>query len=264
MSNLFSSFDPWVFYDISYLDDFSPKTYWGETLVTSACSPFGWISARLFLVFIPQAFWLAKSQRILFFEKLRVIIRLEIKAIYPKLIWPGTEHLWLSLFFFILFSNGLGLVPYIFTSTRHLVLTISLALPIWLGRILYSIRDQYNRIFAHLVPAGTPWGLIPAMVVIETVRRLIRPWTLSIRLAANIIAGHLLLTLLGNMGPNVRLGIFRGYITVIVLLVRLEVAVACIQAYVFTILSALYLQEVRVSINHHKNFKDLKFRPWSL
>merc|ERR1712215_411713 len=70
-----------------------------------------------------------------------------------------------------------------------------------LGRMLLSIIYQYNHLIAHLVPTGTPRFLIPIIVLIETVRRLIRPATLAIRLAANIVAGHLLLTLLGSQGP---------------------------------------------------------------
>merc|ERR1712242_687249 len=97
---------------------------------------------------------------------------------------------------------------------------------------------QYNSLLAHLVPLGTPSFLIPIIVIIETVRNIIRPITLSIRLAANIVAGHLLLTLLGSQGANVSIIII---IISLILLLILEVAVACIQSYVFTILSSLYL-----------------------
>merc|ERR1712024_255138 len=147
-------------------------------------------------------------------------------------------------FFFIIFSNFIGLIPYIFTRTSHLSITIVLALPIWLGTILYSIVFQYNNLLAHLVPLGTPSFLIPIIVVIETVRNIIRPITLSIRLAANMVAGHLLLPLLGSQGPNIRIIIIRVLLLRLVLLLILEVAVACIQFYVFTILSSLYLNEL--------------------
>merc|ERR1712018_198886 len=103
----------------------------------------------------------------------------------------------------IIFSNFIGLFPYIFTSTSHISLTLTLALPLLLGRIIISIIFQYNNLFAHLVPVGTPRFLIPVIVVIESARNIIRPLTLSIRLAANIVAGHLLLTLLGSQGSNI-------------------------------------------------------------
>merc|ERR1719153_1870698 len=141
----------------------------------------------------------------------------------------------------------MGLAPYIFTRSSHISFTLTLALPIWTGSIVFSIKNQYNRLFAHLVPRGTPVALIPVMVIIETVRNVIRPGTLSIRLAANIVAGHLLLTLLGSQGPAVR-----GLIVSLVLLLCLELAVACIQAYVFTILSSLYLNELR-TVAFNKN-----------
>merc|ERR1719220_2883893 len=144
----------------------------------------------------------------------------------------------------------MGLAPYIFTRSSHISFTLTLALPIWIGSIVFSIKNQYNRLFAHLVPRGTPVGLIPVMVIIETVRNVIRPGTLSIRLAANKVAGHLLLTLLGSQGPNINLIMIRILLVRLILLLMLEVAVACIQSYVFTILSSLYLNElIRNSFN---------------
>jgi len=97
---------------------------------------------------------------------------------------------------------------------------------------------------AHLVPQGTPGPLISFIVCIESVRNLIRPLTLSIRLAANIIAGHLLLTLLGSQGPNASIIILYCLIFAQILLLILESAVAIIQSYVFTILRVLYSSEV--------------------
>merc|ERR1712037_811528 len=79
----------------------------------------------------------------------------------------------------------MGLAPYIFTSSSHISFTLTLAMPIRLGRIVFSIKNQYNNLFAHLVPRGTPVALMPVIVIIETVRNVIRPGTLSIRLAAN-------------------------------------------------------------------------------
>ena len=117
-------------------------------------------------------------------------------------------------------------------------------MPLWLGRIILSIIYQYNNLLAHLVPVGTPRFLIPVIVIIETVRNIIRPLTLSIRLAANIVAGHLLLTLLGSQGPLFSLFNLSLLMIGLFLLLLLEVAVACIQSYVFTILSSLYLNEL--------------------
>lgn len=98
--------------------------------------------------------------------------------------------------------------------------------------------------FAHLVPQGTPPALIPFIVLIETIRNVIRPGTLAVRLAANIIAGHLLLTLIGSTGPS--LSTTLAFILVLsqILLLILEAAVAVIQSYVFAVLSTLYASEV--------------------
>merc|ERR1719438_591459 len=132
-----------------------------------------------------------------------------------------------------------------------------------IGRILISIIFQYNNLFAHLVPVGTPRFLIPVIVVIESVRNIIRPLTLSIRLAANIVAGHLLLTLLGSQGANL------SFITLIVLfislylLLLLEVAVACIQSYVFTILNSLYLNEL-ISNKFNKTITNKICHPYHI
>ena len=184
------------------------------------------------------------------FLKVSLYLEKELIAVFGKTTMQGTIFIFISVFFFILFSNFIGLIPYIFTRTSHLSITLVLALPLWLGSMIYSIFYQYNNLLAHLVPVGTPRFLIPIIVIIETISNIIRPITLSIRLAANIVAGHLLLTLLGSQGPNL---IFVNLIILIigiVLLLLLEVAVACIQSYVFTILSSLYLNElIRVKFN---------------
>ena len=200
--------------------------------------------------FFPQIYWLINSQLSKSFLNIIIFLKKELDAVFGEFIIPGTIFIFISVFFFIIFSNFIGLIPYIFTRTSHLSITLVLAFPIWLGTIVFSIIFQYNRLLAHLVPLGTPSFLIPIIVIIETVRNIIRPITLSIRLAANIVAGHLLLTLLGSQGPNVSIIIIIILIIRLILLLILEVAVACIQSYVFTILSSLYLNElIRINFN---------------
>ena len=107
-----------------------------------------------------------------------------------------------------------------------------------------------------MVPLGTPGVLIPIIVIIETVRNIIRPITLAIRLAANMTAGHLLLSLLGGNAETARGLALRIIIIGFVLLIVLECAVACIQAYVFCVLNSLYLNElIRVEFNKNQYFK---------
>jgi F-type H+-transporting ATPase subunit a len=97
---------------------------------------------------------------------------------------------------------------------------------------------------AHLVPNGTPAALIPFIVLIETISNTIRPLTLSVRLIANMVAGHLLITLLGNQTAVASNFILAGLILTQILLLTLEAAVAVIQSYVFAVLSTLYSREV--------------------
>jgi len=98
-------------------------------------------------------------------------------------------------------------------------------------------------VLTHLTPSGTPFILISFIVIIESIRLFIRPFTLAIRLTANIIAGHLLLTLLGSSGINIHSSIIFILILTQILLSTLEISVSIIQAYVFSILSTLYRRE---------------------
>jgi len=196
------------------------------------------------IFFIPQTYWLFGSQITELIIRIQKSIRFELSSIFSNLNIPGNNYLFLSIFIFILITNFIGLFPYIFTNSSHLVFTLRLALPLWIGRIIWSIIIQFNNMASHLVPLGTPSGLIPVIVIIETVRNIIRPVTLSVRLAANMVAGHLLLALLGSQ--SIRWFTLRFIILLLslTLLITLEVAVSCIQSYVFIILNSLYLKEI--------------------
>ena len=204
-----------------------------------------WVAAISVIFLLPQGYWLAGRQTSRFFSSTSGLIVLELQAIFGGLIVPGRLLIFVGLFRFIILTNFLGLIPYIFTRSRHLSFTLSLALPLWLGRMVYRIRLQFNHNIAHLVPTGTPGVLMPVIVLIETVRSIIRPGTLAVRLAANIVAGHLLLVLLGRQGAALTGAALAGLIVRLCALLTLECAVACIQAYVFTILRSLYINEHR-------------------
>nr|YP_006234160.1 ATP synthase F0 subunit 6 [Paratemnoides elongatus]AEX37718.1 ATP synthase F0 subunit 6 [Paratemnoides elongatus] len=147
-----------------------------------------------------------------------------------------------SIIIIILTYNILGLFPYIFTPTSHLMITLSMALPLWMGSITYSMFYQTKLALAHLVPMSTPYLLMPIMVMIESISLLIRPITLSVRLAANMIAGHLLITLISSQSTNwMNPYSYFGQLFLNVL----EMGVACIQAYVFVILFSLYMSEIK-------------------
>nr|AML25823.1 ATP synthase F0 subunit 6 [Staphylinidae sp. BMNH 1274145] len=221
MTNLFSSFDPSSSFMISL----------------------NWLSTFLGLLFIPPMFWLIPSRWNFLWIKIIMILHNEFKVLLSTSI-KGMTLIFISLFSFIMFNNLLGLFPYIFTSTSHLILTFGLALPLWMSFMLYGWLNNTTHMFAHLVPQGTPPILMPFMVCIESISNIIRPGTLAVRLAANMIAGHLLMTLLGNTGPSMSLILLNILIITQILLLTLEGAVAIIQSYVFAVLSTLYSSEV--------------------
>lgn len=175
---------------------------------------------------------------------------------FGALIRPGITHFIVRRFVFIAVNNFIGLSPYIFTSSSHLTFAIGLALSIWLGFTITSYIKDIGHCLAHLVPLGTPYPLIPLIVLIELTRNVIRPITLSVRLAANIVAGHLLLALISGTINPVRRRVAVLALTAVILLIVLENGVALIQAYVFSILPSLYIAEVNsLKTNYLNNFK---------
>nr|QTH79138.1 ATP synthase F0 subunit 6 [Taxoblenus sinicus] len=223
MMNLFSIFDP-----TSSIFNFS----------------LNWISTLLGIIFIPQMFWVIPSRINILLMKINLNVHQELKILLGNSTHKGSTLIFLSLFLMIIFNNFLGLFPYIFTSTSHLTLTLGLALPLWFSFILYGWINNMNYMFAHLVPQNTPMILMPFMVLIETISNMIRAITLSVRLTANMIAGHLLMTLLSSTGISMSFSLVSILISVQFLLITLESAVAIIQSYVFMVLSTLYSSEV--------------------
>nr|UYB77579.1 ATP synthase F0 subunit 6 [Philonthus lomatus] len=220
MTNLFSSFDP-----------------------SSSLLSMNWLSTMLGILFLPSMFWMIPSRWNFMWIKIMMTLHNEFKILLSNSI-KGSTLIFISLFSFIMLNNFLGLFPYIFTSTSHLILTLGLALPLWMSFMIYGWINNTTHMFAHLVPQGTPPVLMPFMVCIETISNVIRPGTLAVRLAANMIAGHLLLTLLGNTGPSMSMILLNVLIFTQILLLILESAVAIIQSYVFAVLSTLYSSEV--------------------
>nr|ASY98227.1 ATP synthase F0 subunit 6 [Popa spurca] len=224
MTNLFSVFDP-----SSSLMNFSIN--WSSTLIG--------------IMMIPTSLWLIPSRNMVLWNLIINKLHEEFKLLIgKKKINKGSTFIFISIFSIILFNNFMGLFPYVFTSTSHMVMTLSLALPLWLSFMIFGWINNTKHMLMHLVPQGTPGILMPFMVCIETISNLIRPGTLAIRLAANMIAGHLLLTLLGNTGSTMMILLIPLLITTQILLLTLESAVAIIQSYVFAVLSTLYSSEV--------------------
>nr|YP_009485860.1 ATP synthase F0 subunit 6 [Limbodessus palmulaoides]AVZ66433.1 ATP synthase F0 subunit 6 [Limbodessus palmulaoides] len=222
MTNLFSTFDPSTNMNLSL----------------------NWLGALMGMFMIPTTFWFLPSRYSIIWITILNMLHKEFKILLGPLNHSGSTFIFISLFFFILFNNFMGLFPFIFTSTSHLSMTLSLALPLWLSFMIFGWFNNTQHMLTHLVPQGTPPILMPFMVCIETISNIIRPGTLAVRLAANMIAGHLLLTLLGNTGSSLSFLLINILLILQILLLTLEFAVSIIQSYVFAILSTLYSSEV--------------------
>lgn len=153
-----------------------------------------------------------------------------------------------SIFLFILSCNLLGMVPYSFTVTSHLSITLALAMLVFCLMTIVGFIKHGFHFLSLFLPAGTPLWLAPLMIIIEFFAYLARPVSLSLRLAANMIAGHVLLKVL--VGFVVIMSIFLKPlpIPVIVILIGFEIFVAMLQAYIFTILTCVYLND---AVNLH-------------
>lgn len=148
----------------------------------------------------------------------------------------------LTLFMFVLACNMLGMVPYSFTVTSHIVITFALAIAVFLGATLYGFYKNgfgYLRLFA---PSGVPIVMLPLLIVIEVISYLSRPISLSVRLFANMMAGHTMLKVFAAF--VVALG-WAGIVplAVMVAFTGLEVLIAFLQAFVFAILSCMYIND---------------------
>ncbi|HEY1383911.1 MAG TPA: F0F1 ATP synthase subunit A [Dongiaceae bacterium] len=148
-----------------------------------------------------------------------------------------------TLFMFILFANVLGLLPGAFTVTSHIIVTFGMAAFIFLMVTVVGIVRHGFHFFTYFAPQGAPMWLMPIMIPIEIISYLIRPMTLAIRLFANMVAGHVMLAVIG--GFAFALGIWAGWVPVaaVTALFGLELLIACLQAYVFTILTCIYLHD---------------------
>nr|AKK32548.1 ATP synthase F0 subunit 6 [Stenopirates sp. PJ-2015] len=221
MMNLFSTFDP------------STSMNWSMN----------WLSTLLFMLMMPMLYWMIPNRKNMMIMNLITKLMIEFKTLLNTKSFNLTI-LFISMFLFIMFNNVMGLLPYIFTSSSHMVFSFTMSLSLWISLMLFGWFNNTNNMFMHLIPTGTPLMLTPFMVCIETISNIIRPLSLAVRLTANMIAGHLLMSLLGNNLINKNYITLFSLMTIQMMLMMFELSVAMIQAYVFTILSTLYSNEV--------------------
>ena len=154
-----------------------------------------------------------------------------------------------SLFMFVLFCNMLGMLPYSFTVTSHIIVTFALAAVIFIGVTIIGFVNHGIKYLKLFIPSGVPLFLLPLIVIIEIISYLSRPVSLSVRLFANMMAGHTMLKVFG--GFVISLGIIGGWLPLsfAVALTGLEILIAFLQAYVFAILTCIYLNDA-LNLNH--------------
>jgi F-type H+-transporting ATPase subunit a len=154
-----------------------------------------------------------------------------------------------SLFMFILFANLLGMIPFTFTVTSHIIVTFALAFVVFLGVTIIGFARHGLHFLSFFVPPGVPKPLLLLLVPIEVLSYFIRPVSLSVRLFANMMAGHTMLKVFA--GFVVALGVLGGWapLAFVVALTGLEIGIAFLQAYVFTILTCLYLNDA-IHLSH--------------
>ena len=148
-----------------------------------------------------------------------------------------------TLFMFVLFANVIGMIPGTFTVTSHIIVTFAMAIVIFIGVTIIGLLKNGLKFFGLFAPHGVPWWLLVFLVPIELLSYFVRPVSLSLRLFANMMAGHTMLKVVA--GFVISLGVIGGWapLAFMVVFTGFEIFVALLQAYIFTVLSCLYLND---------------------
>nr|YP_003434433.1 ATP synthase F0 subunit 6 [Chaetoderma nitidulum]ABM69277.1 ATP synthase F0 subunit 6 [Chaetoderma nitidulum] len=157
----------------------------------------------------------------------------------------GFSPIFTPLFIMLILCNLTGTLPYVFSNSCHLILSLSLSSVFWMSSVLLSLKLNFKKTIAHLLPLGTPTILNPFLILVELVSLLIRPFTLAVRLMANMSAGHIVLSLVGTFLTS---SLFSSGILIILLLIQvgyflIEMGISLIQAYIFTLLVSFYSED---------------------
>lgn len=222
--DIFSSFDPFIF-----------------NTLTPSNRIFLTINVLLIL-FIQSTFWLINTQKSAFINEISQLIFTQLSRTNTVSL-KGLRSIVTSIFIVVILINLLGLIPYIFRTSRHLIFTLTIGLPVWLRIVLSRFTKSFKASVAHFLPDGAPDWLNPFLVLIETTRIIVRPLTLSFRLAANIRAGHIVLRLVGIYCASSLFSSLTGRLILISISIGyllFEVAICIIQAYIFCLLLSLY------------------------
>nr|ABW76495.1 ATP synthase F0 subunit 6 [Eclysippe vanelli] len=232
MLDIFSSFDPGFY---SFIGNYSMFFF-------GLCQLLGyfylyvsfWVvpSRLMILIYSTTGFMLSQSQR---------TTGSQIK---------GFNSFLACLFLFIIVVNFSGLIPYMFSVSSHLVYSLSFGFTIWASLIISGVAAFTSSFMAHLLPGGAPGWLNPFLVLVETVSILVRPITLSFRLAANMSAGHIVLTLMGVYASSAVFSSIKVFLLLVFIqmfYIVFEVGICLIQGYIFCLLASLYSDDHPVS-----------------
>uniref|UniRef100_A0AAU6PCE7 ATP synthase subunit a n=1 Tax=Amblyseius hainanensis TaxID=3061184 RepID=A0AAU6PCE7_9ACAR len=218
MNNMFSVFDPSTYY-------FSMN----------------WIAMALPIFFFHKKLYTKNYRFTLFIDFLQKFMIKDMKANisenFKSLLY------FIPIFMLIYISNFMSLFPFIFAPNSHLNIMLAISLTFWLTIMLKGWISSPDHMLVHLCPKNTPMALAPFMVMIESLSNLIRPATLAVRMAANMIAGHILINLVSMLLYS-NIMIFLGTSSILMMLMALEFSVAIIQSYVLVTLMSLYMMEV--------------------
>ena len=225
--DIFSSFDPFSF---------------NSTIPSTTLFLYTNILA---IILIQSIFWTSNSRKIALLSPIYSLIFIQLSRTFIYNL-KGLSSIITPLFTIMIFINLIGLVPYTFRLSSHLIFTLRFGLPLWLSIVISRFSKNIKASIAHFLPDGAPDWLNPFLVLIETTRIIVRPITLSFRLAANISAGHIVLSLVGVYCAAAWFRSLRA--TILLLLTTLgyimfEIAICIIQAYIFCLLLSLYADD---------------------
>lgn len=220
------------------------QAFWGDWLVT-------FTNSSMMMVLAVTIFWLLlKGDKLIpnRWQSIMELIHVNIRSVVQDNLGKSGQKYFpfvLCLFIFIAMLNILGLFPYVFTPTAHIVMTFGLSLSILIAVTLLGLITFKLNFLSILMPGGVPLVLAPFLVLIETISYMIRAISLGVRLAANISAGHLLFAILSgfafNMLTNGLIVLSFFPMLIMIFITLLEMMVAVIQAYVFMLLTTIYL-----------------------
>ena len=227
MVDIFSSFDPFI--NLSYV----------------YMSPRFWLLMLTRILLIRRRYWIS-------LRSFSWALSIPLDTMNTQSLRTSSSHIKglttivVGLFMIFILINFLGLLPYSFRYSRHIVFRLAFGLPIWLSLILSRIIYSPKIFIGSLLPRGAPDWLNPFLVVVESIRIIVRPITLSVRLVANIRAGHIVLSLIGIYGSSYIFSSRVGAVNLLIIqtfYVIFEIGICLIQAYIFCLLITLYADD---------------------